>query len=122
MVEADGGRCDISSYKKHNGGFYHTKALAEKAADLATLIFYNFEVVEARSLGLSPNFFSLKEWGVPDFCQLVLFTTPSRPGQLKPELRSLVLAVRRATGLIHREPARAAKIYEAHVAKAASAS
>ena len=43
---------------------------------MATLIFYNFEVIEARGLGLRPDFFSLKDWGVPDFCQLVLFSTP----------------------------------------------
>ena len=45
MVEADGGACDPSSYGKHNGGFYHTKALQQGAADVATLVFYNFEVV-----------------------------------------------------------------------------
>ena len=70
MVEADGGSCDLASYGKHNGGFYHTAALESKAADVATLIFYNFEVVEARELGLRPGFFSLKDWGVPDFCQV----------------------------------------------------
>lgn len=120
MVEADGGSCDLASYGKHNGGFYHTKALQEKSAELATLIFYNFEVIEARHLGLNPGFFSLKDWGVPDFCQLVLFTTPDRFREMRPSLRRLVLAMRHATGLIHREPARAAKIYEAHVNKASA--
>lgn len=116
MVEADGGSCDVASYGKHNGGFFHTKALAEKQADLATLIFYNFEVIEAASLGLRPNFFSLKDWGVPDFCQLVLFTTPERFEELQPQLRLLVLAMRRATGLIHREPDKAARHFRAHAA------
>ena len=64
MVEADGGTCDLSSYGKHNGGFYHTAALESGAADVATLIFYNFEVIEARERGHRPGFFSLKEWGV----------------------------------------------------------
>lgn len=114
MVEADGGTCDPASYGKHNGGFFHTKALADRSADVATLIFYNFEVIEARSLGLKPGFFSLKQWGVPDFCQLVLFTTPERFDALKPSLRALVLAMRRAIGLIHREPAVAAQHFAAH--------
>lgn len=113
MVEADGGSCDLASYGKHNGGFFHTAALAERKADVATLIFYNFEVVEARAQGLKPSFFSLKDWGVPDFCQLVLFTTPSRFEQLRLSLRALVLAMRKATGLIHREPARAAAHFAA---------
>eukprot|EP00316_Scyphosphaera_apsteinii_P020677 CAMPEP_0119315672 /NCGR_PEP_ID=MMETSP1333-20130426/36745_1 /TAXON_ID=418940 /ORGANISM="Scyphosphaera apsteinii, Strain RCC1455" /LENGTH=347 /DNA_ID=CAMNT_0007321111 /DNA_START=55 /DNA_END=1098 /DNA_ORIENTATION=- len=119
MVEADGGACDLASYGKHNGGFYHTQALSEKKADLATLIFYNFEVIEAENLGLRPGFFSLKEWGVPDFCQLVLFTTPERFHAMQPALRKFVLAVRRATGFIHREPTRAAEIFKAHVVASA---
>ena len=122
MVEADGGSCDISSYGKHNGGFYHTAALQSGEADVATLIFYNFEVIEAQSLGLKPGFFSLKEFGVPDFCQLVLFTTPARFEQLKPALRKLVLAMRKATGLIHREPEKAAAHFAAHTASKADAS
>ena len=121
MVEADGGSCDIASYGKHNGGFYHVKALQDKAAAVATLVFYNFEVIEAQQMGLRPGFFSLKEWGVPDFCQLVLFTTPQRLQALRPQLRQLVLAMRRATGLIKREPARAARIYEQHVKGSAAA-
>ena len=121
MIEADGGSCDLSSFGKHNGGFYHVKALQDKAADVATLIFYNFEVIEAQQMGLNPGFFSLKEWGVPDFCQLVLFTTPQRMQALRPQLRKLVLAMRRATGLIKREPARAAKIYEQYVKDSAAA-
>ena len=65
---------------------------------------WNFEIPEARSKGLDASFFSLKEWGVPDFCQLVLFTTHERFAELKPVLRSLVLAVRKATGYIHQNP------------------
>lgn len=114
MVEADGATCE-GNYGKHNGGFYHTQALADGKADVATLIFYNFEVVEATQRGLKPGFFSLKEWGVPDFCQLVLFTTPTRLAELQPQLRQLVLAMRRAVGLIHREPERAIAHFEAHL-------
>ena len=117
MVRADGGECDIASYGKHNGGFYHTSALEQGDAELATLVFYNFEVVEATLKGLAPKFFSLKDWGVPDFCQLVLFTTPERLEDLKPALRKMVLAIRRAVGLIHRAPAIARDEYLRHVSE-----
>ena len=50
-------------------------------------------------------------WQVPDFCQLVLFSTPQRVAELEPQLRKLVLAMRRATGLIHRDPTRARAIF-----------
>uniref|UniRef100_A0A7S0NQE5 Thiamine pyrimidine synthase n=1 Tax=Calcidiscus leptoporus TaxID=127549 RepID=A0A7S0NQE5_9EUKA len=115
MVEADGGACSPEMYGKHDGGFYHTKALQERSADVATLIFYNFEVIEARAQGLEPRFFSLKEWGVPDFCQLVLFTTPSRYLALKPALRKLVLGMRAAVGIIHREPDRARQVFDEYL-------
>ena len=72
MVEADGGTCDLASYGKHNGGFDHVGTLAEGKADVATLIFANFEIPFASAAGHDARFFSLKEWGVPDFCQVRL--------------------------------------------------
>ncbi len=112
MVKADGGVC-AEGFGKHDGGFYHVGALV-KGADLSTLIFSNFEMVEAKSRGLDAGFFSLKDWGVPDFCQLVLFTTPDKLNELATELRKLVLAVRRATGLIKSDPEKARKIWFQH--------
>ena len=62
MVKADGKLdCDISSYKKHNGSFFHIDALQSNAADVATLIFWNFEIPEAKAKGMKDAaFFSLK--------------------------------------------------------------
>lgn len=117
MVIADGKTdCDLESYGKYNGGFFHTDALQSGKADVATLIFWNFEIPEAVAKGMNdPRFFSLKEWGVPDFCQLVLMTTPDRFQELKPTLRKLVLAMRRATGFIHQYPDLAKQYYYDHV-------
>mmetsp|Transcript_11074 Transcript_11074/g.22935 ORF Transcript_11074/g.22935 Transcript_11074/m.22935 type:complete len:371 (+) Transcript_11074:264-1376(+) len=117
MVEADGKMdCDIESYGKFNGGFYHTDAIESGKADLATLIFWNFEIPEARARGMNDaDFFSLKEWGVPDFCQLVLMTTPKRFEELKHTFRRLVLAMRRATGIIHQRPDLARKYFKEFV-------
>jgi putative hydroxymethylpyrimidine transport system substrate-binding protein len=63
------------------------------------------------------SFFSLKEWGVPDFCQLVLMTTPARFEEMKPTFRKLVLAMRKATGIIHQQPDLAREYYYEHVNK-----
>lgn len=117
MVEADGKMdCDINSYGKFNGGFYHTDAIESRKADVATLIFWNFEIPEAKARGMSEvGFFSLKEWGVPDFCQLVLMTTPQRFEEEKGTFRRLVLAMRRATGLIHQQPDLARQYYKQFV-------
>lgn len=119
MVKADGKLdCDLESYGKYNGGFFHTDALRSGKADVATLIFWNFEIPEAKAKGmLNASFFSLKEWGVPDFCQLVLMTTPSHFQEMKPLFRKLVLAMRRATGIIHQQPELARKYYYQHVNK-----
>lgn len=73
LIKNDG-LSDPVNIKTYDGGFYHTKTLAEKKADAATLIFYNFEIVEAQEMGLKAKFFSLKEWQIPDFCQLHLIT------------------------------------------------
>ena len=115
MVEADGGSCDIESYGKYNGGFFHTDALESGNADLATLIFWNFEIPEAEARDLDVDFFSLKDYGVPDICQLILFTTPTRFHELKDYLRKMVLAIRKATGIIHRKPEIAKKLYMNYV-------
>jgi len=119
MVQADGkDDCDINSYGKYNGGFYHTQALAEGSADLATLVFWNFEIPEAQHRAQEVGevgFFSLKDWGVPDFCQLVLMTTPQRFQQRKAALRKLVLALRQATAVIHQYPEQAKEYYRQHV-------
>ena len=39
-------------------------------------------------------------------------TTPERLTELRPALRALVLAMRRATGVIHRDPDRAKALYQ----------
>ena len=116
MVQADGERdCPLDSYGKFNGGFYHTKALEDGNADLATLIFWNFEIPEAKTRNLNVGFFSLKEWGVPDFCQLILMTTPQLFGDRKQALRKLVLALRKATAVIHQTPEYAKEYYRKRV-------
>ncbi|GMH59497.1 hypothetical protein TrRE_jg8126 [Triparma retinervis] len=61
MVEADGGVCDVESYGKFNNGFYHTDALKGGNADVATLMFYNFEMIEAEQKGLRANLYSMVE-------------------------------------------------------------
>lgn len=117
MVKADGKLdCEIGSYGKHNGGFFHTDAVESGKADVATLIFWNFEIPEAKARGMTDAaFFSLKDWGVPDFCQLVLMTTPAKFEKIKDSLRMLVLAMRRATGIIHQQPELARQYYYDYV-------
>jgi ABC-type nitrate/sulfonate/bicarbonate transport system substrate-binding protein len=112
MAEADGASCDIDAVLEPvNEGFYHTNALKEGKADVATLIFYNFEMVEANHMGLNASFFSLKHWGVPDFCQLVFITTRDHFIVKKEELRHLNMAVRKAIDWIKMHTSEAKQIY-----------
>lgn len=111
MIEADGGVAE--GLVPVNEGFYHTNALAEDKADCATLVFYNFEVVEARHRGLEPRLFALKDWGVPDFCQLILVTLPETLAQRSGELRALLSVIRRGIDLVHQDPEEARRIYAA---------
>lgn len=109
MIAADGGA--DTGVVPVNNGFFHTDALAEGKADAATLVFYNFEVIEARHRGLDADFFSLKDWGVPDFCQLILIALPEVLHAREAELRALVRALRRGIDLVKQEPAEAAAIW-----------
>ncbi len=112
MVEADGGPTGSESgYGRVNNSFYHTDALAEGKADVATLVFHNFEIVEARQRGMEVNLFALKDWGVPDFCQLVLITHPDKLEAERETFEKLVRVLRRGIDAIKQEPDAAREVY-----------
>ncbi|MEM6337795.1 MAG: ABC transporter substrate-binding protein, partial [Bacteroidota bacterium] len=103
MIEADGGPAD-AELTAVNNSFYHTDALVEDKADVATLIFYNFEVIEARGRGFDAGYFALKDWGVPDFCQLILITSPKMLEEKREMLQALVRIMRRGIDYLHENP------------------
>lgn len=111
MVEADGGTCDPDALTPVNNSFYHTDALAEDQADVATLVFYNFECIEAQHRGLDADFFALKDWGIPDFCQLVLITTPELFDARRDVLDRFVRVLRRGVDVLHQDPGTVRAIY-----------
>jgi ABC-type nitrate/sulfonate/bicarbonate transport system substrate-binding protein len=114
MIEADGGTCHPDDLTPVNNSFYHTDALAEDKADVATLVFYNFECIEARHRGLDVDFFALKDWGIPDFCQLILITTPDLLDARRDVLTQFVRVLRRGIDVLHQQPDRARSIYLDH--------
>ena len=114
MIEADGGTVAPDAFTPVNNGFYHTDALAEDDADVATLAFYNFELVEARHRGLDVDFFALKDWGVPDFCQLILITTPELLDAWRDVLERFVRVLQRGIDVVHQHPDEARRVYRAH--------
>jgi ABC-type nitrate/sulfonate/bicarbonate transport system substrate-binding protein len=111
MVAADGGAFEPEKLTPVNNGFFHTDALAEGKADVATLVFRNFELVEAAHRGLDARFFALKDWGVPDFCQLVLMTRPDLLTAERATFTRLVAIVRRGIDLVKTDPEEASRIY-----------
>lgn len=110
MIEADGGELG-APITPVNHGFFHTDALIEDKADMATLAFYNFEVVEARHRGVAADFFALKDWGVPDFCQLILITTPQLLEARRVVLTKLIKILSQGLDFLHQHPERAREIY-----------
>jgi ABC-type nitrate/sulfonate/bicarbonate transport system substrate-binding protein len=112
MIEADGGDFTEDAITSVDNGFFHTDALVEAKADLATLVFYNFEVIEARKRGYDAQFFALKDWGIPDFCQLILIATPELLQQRQQELRNFLTVLRRGIDFIHQNPEAAQAIYD----------
>lgn len=110
MIAADGGDADCE-LEPVNNGFFHTDALLEDKADVATLAFYNFEVVEARMRGHEADFFALKDWGVPDFCQLILITSPALLERRREVFDALVRIMSRGIDFMHQHPQEARAIY-----------
>lgn len=110
MIDADGGD-DTDDFTPVNRGFYHTDALADDDADVATLAFYNFEVVEARHRGMEVDFFALKDWGIPDFCQLILITTPQKLATERETFATFVRILRRGIDVLHQRPEEARGIF-----------
>ena len=53
MIEADGAQYIDGDIKPVNNSFYHTDALLNDKADAATLIFENFEILEAKTVKAS---------------------------------------------------------------------
>lgn len=111
MMRFDGAEAS-ATIRPVDNSFYHTNALAEDKADMATLVFYNFEVLEAKSRNLSPRFFSLKEWGVPDFCQLHLVTTRDVFRKKYDLWRRLHLVLSRAVSFLKTHPEEARDIWQ----------
>lgn len=109
MIRADGG--EPGQLEPVNNGFMHTDALIEGKADVATLAFYNFEVVEARHRGFDADFFALKDWGVPDFCQLILIAQPALIADRRDDLEALVRVIRRGIDAVIQEPEAAREVY-----------
>jgi ABC-type nitrate/sulfonate/bicarbonate transport system substrate-binding protein len=110
MIETDGGTPN-APLTPVNNGFYHTNALAENKADVATLIFYNFEIIEARQRGLDADFFALKDWGIPDFCQLILITSHTHLQKRKQDILSFLKILRKSIDFIHQFPDESKQIY-----------
>ena len=111
MIEADGGDYDPEDFEAVNNGFYHTDALLEGKADLATLAFFNFEVVEARHRGAKAQFFALKDWGVPDFCQLILITSPELLDEKRETFATFLDITQHGLDFAHQHPQEARDIY-----------
>ncbi len=104
MIETDGGECQLDNFEPVNNGFFHTDALLENKADVATLVFYNFEVLEARYRGHDANFFALKDWGVPDFCQLIFITHPETLKRRRDTIATFVDLLRQGIDFLHQHP------------------
>lgn len=111
MVEADGGTCTLNDFIPVNNGFYHTDALETDKADAATLIFNNFEITEARHKGLDVDYFALKDWGVPDFCQLIFITSPELLEKRRETFDTFIKVIRKAIDFIYEHREESTAIY-----------
>lgn len=111
MVEADGGMCTYNDFQPVNYGFYHTDALAKDEAEVATAIFQNVEMIEVKHRGLDVDFFSFKDWGVPDFLQLIFITSPTILEEQKEVLTRFIKVIRKSIDYISQHEEEVKSIY-----------
>lgn len=114
MIEADGATYQEGDLIPVNNSFYHTDALEKDKADAATLIFENFEIIEAKLRGLNVDFFALKDYNVPDFCQLILITSPQHLKIQHDKLSRFITVIKKAIDYIHQHLNEAIAIYCAY--------
>lgn len=117
MIRADGG--EPGELIPVNNGFYHTDALIEGKADAATLAFFNFEVVEARLRGHDADFFALKDWGVPDFCQLILVAPAATITESFNDLRLFLEGLLAGIDATKQDPELCRRLWREHVGEQA---
>ncbi|MCI2947076.1 ABC transporter substrate-binding protein [Staphylococcus caledonicus] len=111
MIEADGVEYKDGDITPVNNSFYHTDALLNDKADAATLIFENFEILEARSKGLNVDYFALKDYNVPDFCQLIFITTPNKLDTESTKIKRFIKVIQKAIQYINTNLEDAINIY-----------
>lgn len=111
MIEADGVTYKEGDITPVNNSFYHTEALLNDKADAATLIFENFEILEAKSKGLNVDYFALKDYNVPDFCQLIFITTPNKLKEDKGKIKKFLKVIKKAIQFINTHLEEAVDVY-----------
>ena len=111
MIETDGVTYKEGDITPVNNSFYHTDALLNDKADAATLIFENFEILEAKSKGLNVDYFALKDYNVPDFCQLIFITTPNKLKEDKGKIKKFLKVIKKAIQFINTHLEEAVDVY-----------
>ena len=114
MIEADGAQYTDGDIIPVNNSFYHTDALLNDKADAATLIFENFEILEAKSKGLNVDYFALKDYNVPDFCQLIFITTPDKLHSEEEKIKTFIKVIQKAIQYIKTNLEEAINIYSSY--------
>ncbi len=92
-------------------GFDFTRALLDGRVDAVMGAFRNYEVIEARELGMEVRVFELADHGVPSFYQLVLVARDDRVRERGAELRGAVAAIAGGIARTLADPERAFAAY-----------
>jgi putative hydroxymethylpyrimidine transport system substrate-binding protein len=91
MVKHDGG--DISKVHFVNVGYSLLPALLARKVDAVIGVYWTWEAIQAREKGYPVNVMRVEQWGVPNYCELVLVanehTIASRPAFVRATVQAL---------------------------------
>jgi len=108
----------IRHYTPINVGFAIVQSLVSSRVDAIMGPYKNYETVALEEKGYKARYFELREWGIPDYDELVFLTGDAALEKKRKAIRGFVRAIDRAIAKTRRDPEGALKKYFAAVPEA----
>ncbi len=101
----------ITDYTPMNVGFTILPALASKQVAAVMGPFKTYETVTMQQQGVTPRFFELEKYGIPEYEELIFTAGEATLETKKAAVHGFVLAVHKALADIQKDPEKALSLY-----------
>jgi putative hydroxymethylpyrimidine transport system substrate-binding protein len=101
----------IKTYEPINVGFAIVQSLVSGKVDAIMGPYKNYETVELEEKGYAAGYFELREWGIPDYDELVFISGAGMLEKKRKSIHGFIRAVERAIEKTRKDPAAALEVY-----------